>query len=392
MPELVARLRQVWPEPVSLRPGRYLGTRRGTSYLVLPSRRRPVLVLPAEEASAASALRRVDEGPQAVVRQRILGWAQERRLLRLLPVSRVVVEDPEDSPVIETLRAAVPDAASVVVRLGRPRHGRAVVVQALAADGRSLAFAKCAHGPRIDDLRRERALLAAVGPAPAPGLRAPRVLAFDETPDRAVLVLEALGPARTPSSRGVPVSAMQAFATRDGRRTVPIVDSPAMWRLRKGIDRLPESGSRTWLEREVDRLVDELGDEVVEIGWWHGDWVAWNMARDGDDVLLWDWEHAEDGVPLGFDHVHHLAQELRAEVGTSPAVENRWLAAARSVLAHDWGVPEPAATATLRCYLLTVNVRYLLDRTGSTDSSQRLGWSRSLVERMPNGTGGAVSR
>ena len=35
------------------------------------------------------------------------------------------------------------------------------------------------------------------------------------------------------------------------------------------------------------------------------------MARHGDEVLLWDWEHYEEGVPVGFDALHFRGQQLR---------------------------------------------------------------------------------
>ena len=38
---------------------------------------------------------------------------------------------------------------------------------------------------------------------------------------------------------------------------------------------------------------------------WHGDWSPWNMGRLADQrLIIWDWERAADGVPLGLDLLH----------------------------------------------------------------------------------------
>lgn len=380
---LERRLRPVWDESVQLRVDRRVGRDAGSTYLVLPSLLRPVLLVPAGDAAAAAAFRRVDEGQRARFVLHALAWAQQHRLLRWLPLARVRIGHSDASAVLGALRAAVPEATSVVIRLGRPRPGRAVVLQALAGDGRSLAFAKCAHGDRVAYLRREHAQLIGVGEKPAPGVRAPRVLGFRDAEGAAVLVLEALVPSRRAVGSGAPVTAMRALAGRAGDVSAPLAGTGVLAQLRSGIEALADTAARDWLRVELDRLLSELGDVVVRTGTWHGDWVGWNMARDGDTVMLWDWEHAETGVPLGLDHVHHLAQDLRMNVGTSPDVEDRWLSAARLALRRDWGVGGAAAEATLRTYLVVVNLRYVEDRQDDPGStSQREGWSHELLARL----------
>ncbi|QZY29804.1 glycosyltransferase family 4 protein [Nocardioides coralli] len=378
---LVSRLRPVWPEPTDLRT-RHVGRGGGTPYLVLPSMRRPTLLVPAHDRATATAIRRSDEGQRSRLGQRALAWWQRHGLLRLLPVGRVVVDDPDSSAVVSFVRECVPEARSVVVRLGRPRPGRAVVLHAIGDDGRSLAFAKCASGDAGTTLRREWEELRRLGPHPAPGVRAPRVLGFEEVDDQSVLVLEALVPTRGSDGAGVPVEAMRSLAARAGMQREALYRTDAVIRLRAGIAAVTHAGSRAWLEAALDRMLADLGDVVVETGSWHGDWVAWNMARDGEEVLLWDWEHHETGVPLGMDHLHHVAQRMRMRSGTSPDVEDRWVEEALRLLHDDWAVMGDAAEATIRCYLLTVNLRFVTDRQDHPGSPVlRDGWSRSLVER-----------
>lgn len=381
--ELLSRVRQVWPEPVTLTTTRGPRQAAGTSYVVLPSLRRPVLLVPADSPAAATAILRVDEGQRTRIGSRVLAWAHRHGVLRRLPLSRVEVGDPDASPGIAAVRAAVPEAATIAVRLGRARHGRTVVLQALDVDGGPVAFGKCGSGPRAADLEREHDTLTSLGPRPACGVRAPRVLALDHAGDQVVLVLEALVPSHPAARSGAPVAAMRSLAERGGTGLTLVCDLPVVTRLRADVTALAGGDTRDWLRRELDRFVAELGIETVRVGCWHGDWVAWNMVHDAEEVLLWDWEHQETGVPLGFDHIHYLAQDLRSRRGTSAAVEDRWLADATTALRHHWGVVGPAASATIRAYLLAVNVRYARERADLVGAPQRMGWARSLVERLP---------
>jgi len=386
--DLISRLRPVWPEPTELQVTRAPRSARRDQHelLVLPALSRPILLVPAGRRGAAGAIVRFDDGQRARLSLRLLAWAQARGVLRLAPVARVRVGTAGISGVVEVVREAVPEADSIVVRLGRRRHGRAVILHALDADGRSLAFAKCAWGPRVADLRLEHDSIVDVTTDPVAGVRAPKALAFVELDDAAVLVLEALTPSTplTPAAgAGVPVAAMRALAGRRGWRRTTVAGSEVVQRLREGISALPDEAPRSWLEHELARLVDELGDVDTRTGSWHGDWVAWNMARDGAEILLWDWEHHEHGVFPGFDHLHFLAQDLRLRIGTTPDVEDTWLTRARQELADAWDVRGAAAEAAIRSYLLVVNLRYVSDREGDPQgSSHRAGWSRALVERL----------
>lgn len=80
----------------------------------------------------------------------------------------------------------------------------------------------------------------------------------------------------------------------------------------------------------------EHGSVLVTPGPCHGDWAWWNMARDGDVVLLWDWEHFSETAVQGFDHLHFLALEQRRIAGSRES-EDVWVGRARSALATSWG-------------------------------------------------------
>ena len=383
--QLTERLRTVWPEPIPLGLTR-LPRRSGRSeeYLVLPTMSRPVFLVPAASAGAAHALSRSDDGQRAPVLTRALQGAHQRGLLRRAPgVIRVAV--PESEGLVASVRRLVPEADSVVVRLGRQRHGRAVVLQALDGEGRTLGFAKCARDSGIDRLRAERDRLHELAERPVPGVTSPPVLGWAEEGGAAVLCLGALTPGAATSGGDVPVTAMQALSARHQQSGPhPFGETTLLRRLQHDAEVLAaRSPGAAWLTDHAARLAERYADQPVALGSWHGDWVPWNMARDGEEVLLWDWEHYEDDVLSGFDHIHFLAQTRRMREGTGPAEEAAWLAESRAALTSDWGQAEREAEVVIASYLLAVNQRYVADRVGSpSPTPDRAGWSHDLLARL----------
>jgi hypothetical protein len=99
------------------------------------------------------------------------------------------------------------------------------------------------------------------------------------------------------------LAAMLAVARRGGpaTETQPLAGLLAGWRERaRGGD--PAIGAA------IDALAERDGDLRLEFGDWHGDWVAWNMARHRGELLVWDWENRAAGVPVGFDLAHQAFQ------------------------------------------------------------------------------------
>jgi hypothetical protein len=384
--QLTARLRAVWPEPIPIVVSRVPRRRasRSEEYLVLPTMSSPVFLIPSGSARAAGALARSDDGQRAAVLARALMAAHRRGVLRRAPgLARVTAPDAQG--LVAIVRRLVPESDAVVIRLGRRRHGRAVVLQALDAAGGSLAFAKCARGAGVDRLVAERDRLHELAERPVPGITPPPVLGWVVEDDAAVLCIGALTPSAAPASEGVPLTAMHALATRnDSGPERPLAETPLVRRLHEeaaGLAALTPDAD--WVVEHLRRLVANHGTERVTTASWHGDWVPWNMVRDSGDVLLWDWEHYEDDVLSGFDHIHYLAQTRRLREGTGAAAEDAWLVDARDALAADWGLTPEQADVTIAAYLMAVNLRFVAERVddpaGPTD---RQGWARPLVERL----------
>jgi hypothetical protein len=94
------------------------------------------------------------------------------------------------------------------------------------------------------------------------------------------------------------------------------------------------------------------------------------MANLADALLVWDWERFAQGVPLGFDAVHHDLQGRIQRSGDAAAAVEATVRAAGELLA-PFGVPGPARELTALLYLVDLAVRYLTDR--QAEAGARLG-------------------
>jgi hypothetical protein len=316
-----------------------------------------------------------------------LARLQRSGLLRLLPVPRLVMERaPDDgAATAEALLAeVVGPVEAVVVRLGRRRFNRALVLMPFDREGRLVAVVKVARGEAAREvLRREHETLVSASRMDVPGLEIPEALAHLETDTLSYLVMTPLTSTTVNRPEPIPVKQMTALADQGPRSAAPLRDTPAVTRLRQRASSLDDPAQRAWTTAALDDLLAELGDVGVPRGAWHGDWVPWNMAREGQKVLLWDWEHFHLQGLYGWDHLHYLAQYLRTSRGRTPAVEDVWVAEGKRALSDHWNLDELQQTAVLRAYLLEINLRYLHDRQEDPlDAPARAGWARELVERL----------
>lgn len=69
----------------------------------------------------------------------------------------------------------------------------------------------------------------------------------------------------------------------------------------------------------VEAFAPHRGVEVPH-AFAHGDWVPWNLATWREETYVWDWEHALDDAPLGFDLVHWAYQQHVVVQGRPPSV------------------------------------------------------------------------
>lgn len=318
------------------------------TWLARPDAEAPALLVPlgSDRAAAATARRAWDGMP---ARRRLRGWAGEAflrsGLARRTWPGRVALlaADPDlhdpDRSLVARLAAHLGEGPLLVAATLRPGafNGKPVL-QLFTGAGRPLAFAKVA----VDDLtagyvENEVHWLRRAARAAGP-LRAPRLL--DRLPwlGRPVALLEALALPRVPRRRPgwADARVIQAVADLGDRRCTTVARSGGLERCRAAAG-LADDG----FAELVDGVVARYGDAEVEVGAWHGDFSPWNTASAGRRLLVWDWELAADGMPVGADGLHRAIQ-LETHVGG---------AAARDALTGASPL-SPAATALYRLELV----------------------------------------
>jgi hypothetical protein len=103
----------------------------------------------------------------------------------------------------------------------------------------------------------------------------------------------------------------------------------------------------------------------------HGDWVPWNLGTDGHGIVAWDWEHSQCDAPVGFDFLHwHFQTTLarpRARLTDAVAAVDR---AAGSL--ELLGIDPAARGVVVAGYLLDILTR------GAVMAAEGAGWNQRL--------------
>jgi hypothetical protein len=389
VPDVISQvMRVVWPEaqrvvltraPSPMRGGRH-------DYVALPSLRHPRWLLPTTVAVPAESL----VAPGSGIGKR-LGLAGLSAILRVglgpwLPMRKVRVDVGGEPSLLHLLGELVGEQdLTLAIRLGHWQLPRAVVLRMLSPTGTTLGFAKLS----LDALGRDSVQAEASGLAKAESLHlsqieAPAVWHHGRWQDQELLVTRPLlVGSGTDALQSMPVEAM-AELTRAGNARVDSLTASAWYAAAvRRVEAVNDQATRRRFESVLDEInaAERRTGTRLLLSCWHGDWTPWNMARCDSRVLLWDWEHAADDVPVGFDHIHFLAQRMRVASGTDTQSEQRWLQEATDVLRGVVGLDERQLILLIVAYLLDVNVRYVLDRQAtSQDHESRTGWGLDLLE------------
>jgi len=356
---------------------------------VLPSGRRPRLLVPSGRRASAAAVRRYGE-PGSVT-----AWAGSRALALALAAGgasvglggrlRVSADPPAGTPdppagtadlpagTIEAyLRSVLGYEVLISTHLGAARANRKPVLQLLTTRGETAGFAKVSVNPLTRDLiRAERAALDTLAAEDFRELTVPRVLHHGQWQGREVLILNALPVWRRRKALrpGQLTAAMTEVAAVGGRSRGPLAGSDYLARLQGRLEASQAGPDRAALSDALDTLA-AAGAEL-SFGAWHGDWTGWNMASTADGLLVWDWERFDLGVPAGFDFLHYRLQSDVVRRRRPPAD-----AAADCVRnAPGWLAPLGVATTEAHLvailYLAELSARYLADR--QAEAGARLG-------------------
>lgn len=364
---VTSALAQLYPPPLSVQAG---GRRQSpdtrAAFLMLPPRH-PHIVVPAGHPRAgARAVHRNFTGPRP--RTRVARWlltlAMASGAADLLSAGRIAVRGPAGAESVDRLLAETlgVDTVLITMPVGPARANRKPVLQVTDPEGNVLAFVKIG----LDDLTRslvraEGHALDRVAKAGLRHTRAPRVLAALEWSDLCLLVLEPLPVARPELPDGRSEAALLETVREVGGLSTwhgGWSDNPFAARLRAELRAVGDSSDGTLLAA-LDQLDD--GAPAIDLGSWHGDLNPGNLAILSDQVLVWDWERFDDGVPVGFDLLHHeLHQAITVKGADAQAAAGRLLDSAGDVLGK-LGLDSQTGQATARLYLLTLAERYLRD-------------------------------
>ena len=379
----------LWPPPATVsavhgRPGRG----RGRDFILLPSARRPRLLVPAaRHASAAAVLRYGEPGS-------LKAWAGSRVLALALAGGagaaglggRLRVRASPETETIEAyLRDVLGSDVLISTHLGAARANRKPVLQLLTPRGQTAGFAKISINPLTRDLvLAERATLDRLAAEHFQSLTIPRVLHHGRWQGHEVLVMNALPVWRRRRALrpGQLSAAMAEVAAVGGRRRGPLADSAYLARLRSRLDAAPASPDQAALGAALDTLGTAAAGAELAFGGWHGDWTGWNMACTRDGLLVWDWERFALGVPVGFDALHYRLQSAVVRGQRPPRAAAAECVRAASAPLAALGVAADEARLVAILYLAELATRYLVDR--QAEAGARLGrpgtWLTPAIE------------
>lgn len=379
----------LWPAPSSAAPGRAGAGGRAASaagrrtdaaggeLIVVPSLRKPRLLVPAGRRASAAAVGRYGQpgSLRAKAAARGLAWALASGTGRLLLRDRLSIAVPAGAPSIEGyLRGVLGLDVQLSVHLGAARANRKPVLQLLTAAGETVAFAKVGTNPlTVGLVRDEREALDRVNAAQLTTVTVPAVRHLGHWQGLEVLVLSAL-PVWRPRREladGQLTAAMAEVGRVAGCTSERLADSGYWRQLATRLDAAPPSADQQELVRLQAGLGTRAGGRALTFGSWHGDWTPWNMTSTADGLLLWDWERFGTGVPVGFDALHYWLQTEVVSRQRDPAAAAADCACRAPGLLGPFGVDPAAARLTALLYLSELSTRYLVDRQAAAGA--RLG-------------------
>ena len=261
----------------------------------------------------------------------------------------------------------------VSLRVGPPRANRKPVLELLSPSGEMLGFAKVGiSGLTRELVRTEAAALDVLGAAGLNRLQVPRLLHHGQWREHEVLVQTPLNGSGRTVTRAMLTSAMAELATTAGV-TTQLVGQSGYWRtLRTRLEGCADREPAAALLQVMDDLQATADVTSLAFGSWHGDWTPWNMASSGDQLLVWDWERFESGVPIGYDALHHQLQgevERNGAGGAQSATEAALFTAPMTL--GPLGVRPGFAVFVAALYLIEIATRYTCD--GAAEAGARLG-------------------
>lgn len=349
---------------------------RDRGMTVVPNVRAPRLLVPMRpRRAAARAVRRytAQQGTRERAGGIALGLLVRAGWCDRLPRANARVPGAEtiDDHLSEVLETPVVTALA----LTRERPNRKPVLFVFDSAGRLVAFAKVGVSPlaaRLVDA--EAAALRRLGAAAPTALTYPQVRGHGRWRGLPVLVTAPLALGRAPRSDDARLAdAMAAVSAIDAGSTGSYLEA-----LRA---RAVEVGAASGAWRDLFEATAAVRDLApIEVGSWHGDWTAWNCARRGAQIAVWDWERFTAPAPVGFDMLHFVLNgEVKGRRDRFGPAAAELVAEAPRLLSR-WRLSADAARTTALLYILDIALRYVADDLRSTDPGGRVEqWAFPLV-------------
>jgi hypothetical protein len=376
-------------------PDRPPGWRAVDRYVVLPSLRRPGMLVPASSPRAGAAAARQflllpgrggRAATEAAATALRTGLPQRVGRSRLAVSVSPDVADAElpDLVLRHHLAAALGSGAvDLAVRVGATRPNGKPVVQVSERSGRVLAYAKVGWNELTRPLVAAEAEalrgFAARGEAPRT-FRVARLLHAEGWHGNTLTVVEPLVGGAPVRASDPPRDATHELALGGAVTRAQLSESD--WWAWIGL-RIDAAGAA--LRPAAEAIAAEAGDMLLRFGRGHGDWTPWNMRRVDGRLFVWDWERSRDGVPAGLDALHYgLLVALNARKLAPPRAVADTLERA-PVWLRDLGQPPEAARVMLCLELLEMSLRYAeARRAGVTVRHDRFGTAlRDLLDVPP---------
>jgi hypothetical protein len=245
--------------------------------------------------------------------------------------------------------------ADLAVRVGAARPNGKPVVQVSAPDGRVVAFAKVGWNDLTRSLvAAEAGALRELEAAPPAAFAVPELLhSGDWAGSTVTAVVPAMG-GRPHVSPEPPPAATRELALGAGVERAPLAESSWWARVLARIDASNGAEQR----HAANRVGGLAGVRELAFGRGHGDWTPWNMAEVRGRLVVWDWERAAAGVPVGVDAAHYCLLVALNARGLPPdrAVPDVLRRLPRVLAGLD--VPAEDARLVVMLELLEMSVRF----------------------------------
>ena len=195
------------------------------------------------------------------------------------------------------------DELLAAITIGERRRNRKPVLHLVTPEGKNVGFAKVGWSELSNKLvQQESALLQLVEDRLGPNLVAPKVTAEFEWASGTVVVTSPVPLNPTPTKSEFSAEHFKAIAEVNGTKVESFKDLDF-------VGDTPEIADHV----NLDLLRSRYEDDMVRMGFWHGDLTPWNTSTNGNTISVWDWEFGSDNAPVGFDQLHRAFEILRRD-------------------------------------------------------------------------------